>query len=514
MGNFLSMLYESGPFRYNYEPFSDDSHDCVVQPLTTAETFKDLSKHNDIVEKMDNISLLDIKIPPLEDINEFIDDLADFIDHYIDLSKMGGKYSKMWKGYEHKEEQEHRLVEIKKYLTKIITVTNEDKTLGYFIKRFITHTTGDECSGFTLIDERVEKDTTSINYMHKHKKKNMNQYITHYLKDTPGFVFCTEHDWDSCLNEDGRNISFHSFDKSVHKDNSAKGVYYSKSLELTEMSSENIKKHISTTKYGDKYDKYSSKFVVFTLKNPNAVVGEMFYEEVIVIGVHLKSMGSKTDIMKNMEEYKFLKSVIQSFKDRNLLVAGDFNIPEMSEGQDYFKLNAEDRITYPLQDTYHDFEERDSYLVEGLTRYSNYDTKHVAEKERTGNTGQNSQSALGKCFNRKYNTDLVYGSFNIEVTSSAKLHPRYKMIPFMNGEEEDDWLSDHQASEVRFIDSLGNKYNISAYNVLSKCCSQGQPVKDTLTQQEVEDCRNESNEFISELYNMIVPLSEVVEVDE
>jgi hypothetical protein len=522
MGGFFSMLYESGPFRYTYESFTNsnrvlsDTHSECVQPLTTAETFKDLSKYPNIVAKMGDISGKDIKLPPLKDMNEFIDDLADFIEQYIDLAKMGGKYSKMWKGYEHKEAYSLRHCEIKKYLTKIITVDNQDKTLGYFIKRFITHTTGDECGGFTFVDARENKDITSINYMHQHKKENMNQYITNYLKDIPGFVFCTEHDWDSCLNDEDSDISFHSFDKSLHKDNSAKAVYYSKSLILNEMSSEDIKTHISSTKYGDKYDTYSSKFVVFTMKNPNAKFGELFYDEVIVIGVHLKSMGTKRDITNNMEEYKFLKSVIQSFKDCNLLVVGDFNLPEFSEGQEYFKLHAEDRITYPLQDTYNDFEDKDSYIVEGLTRYSNYDTKTVSEKERTGNTGQNSQSVIGKCFKRRYNTDHTYGLFNIEVTSFSQLYPKYTKhtIPFMNGEEEDDWLSDHQASEVLFIDSVGNKYNISAYNVLSKCCSEGQPVKDTLTQEEVEDCRNESNEFISELYNMIVPLSEVAEVAE
>ena len=206
MGGFFSMLYESGPFKYTYESFTNGTRvlpdaegdsECV-QPLTTAETFKDLSKHSDIVTKMGDIRGKDIKLPPLEVMNEFITDYAEFIDHYIDLSKMGGKYSKMWKGYEHKEVREERLVEIKKYLTKIITTVDKDKSLGQKFKDIITHTTGDECGGFTLVDDRESKEITSINYMHQHKRDNMNHYITTYLKDIPGFVFCTEHDWDSC----------------------------------------------------------------------------------------------------------------------------------------------------------------------------------------------------------------------------------------------------------------------------------------------------------------------------
>ena len=129
MGNFLTMLYESATFRYNYEDWMNEGVECdkdinqtVEKLLTTGNTFKDLSNHPDIVEKMDDINGNDIKLLPLENMNEFIEDLADFIDHYIDLNKMGGKYSKLWKGYQHKEEQEPRLLEIKKYLTKIITV--------------------------------------------------------------------------------------------------------------------------------------------------------------------------------------------------------------------------------------------------------------------------------------------------------------------------------------------------------------------------------------------------------
>ena len=67
-----------------------------------------------------------------------------------------------------------------------------------------------------------------------------------------------------------------------------------------------------------------------------------------------------------------------------------------------------------------------------------------------------------------------------------------------------DWLSDHQVAEVIVTDDAGNAYNISAYNVLSKCCSGGQPFKDGLTCDQIEDARVEMCDIMSDLTNIIV----------
>jgi len=67
-----------------------------------------------------------------------------------------------------------------------------------------------------------------------------------------------------------------------------------------------------------------------------------------------------------------------------------------------------------------------------------------------------------------------------------------------------DWLSDHQVAEVIVTDDADNVYNISAYNVLSKCCSGGQPFKDGLKCVHIESAREEFCEIISELTNILV----------
>ena len=431
---------------------------------------------------------------------------------------MGGKYSKLWKGYVHYEDKDKRFGEIKKYLTKILSVDTSsdksDKTLDVYIKKIITHIMGDECGGFKLVDTREGDDLSStINYMLEHKQENMLDYINKQLNGHSGFVFCTEHDWNSCLEEGAEYIMFHRFNSDVHKDNSAKALYYSPDLTISEFDVETMRTHMTGKPYFEQFDNYLDKYVVFSIKNECAKVGELFHDEVIVIGLHCKSMGTKLDIESNMMEYMFLKSVIDSFKGLNRMVIGDFNLPEFREGADYFGLGAEERLRYPIQNTFNsEFENTDTFLTQGLKRWSNYTKDEVAKKERIGHVGINSQSVGGKCFERGYNTDFTYGDLNIDVTTDSRMFPHVPKVPQITGnsissvkdETAMDWLSDHQVAEVIVTDDADNVYNISAYNVLSKCCSGGQPFKDGLKCVHIESAREEFCEIISELTNILV----------
>ena len=496
---------------------SNDTSSTDKTLFSTPKMFSDLGNYPEVIKKLKSIKRDKINVP-IDELDEFIDDIVDFIDTYIDLRKMGGKYSKQWKGYVHHEDKDKRFAEIKKYVKQILSVDDSsdktDKSLDVYLKKIITHFTGDECGGFKLVDTR-EGDclSSTINYMHEHKQENMLDYINKQLNGQSGFVFCTEHDWDSCLEDGTDYIMFHRFNTNVHKDNAAKGLYYSPELTITEFDTETMRTHMTDKPYFEHFDNYLDKYVVFSVKNQYAKQGELFYDEVIVIGLHCKSMGSKTDIEDNMMEYRFLKSVIDSFKGLNRMVIGDFNLPEFSEGADYFGLGAEDRLKYPIQNSFNsEFENTDTFLTQGLKRWSNYTKDEVAEKERIGHVGINSQSVGGKCFVREYNTDFSYGDLNIEVTTDSKLFPHAPKVPQITGnsinsvEDESafDWLSDHQASEVIVEDKHHNIYNISAYNVLSKCCSGGQPFKTGLSCEHIESARAELCDILSELTNIIV----------
>ena len=522
MGSYYSVMLETFYESYygvgaNGANGANDANDANAKNFTTHEMLADLGNYPDLIEKLKSIKRDKINVP-IDDIDEFIYDIVEFIDSYIDLSKMGGKYSKLWKGYAHHQDKDERFAEIKKYIIKILTVDDSDektdKSLDVYLKKIITHITGDECGGFKLVDTReCDGLGSTINYMHQHKKENMLDYINKQLNGKSGFVFCTEHDWDSCLEDGTDYIMFHRFNSKVHKDNAAKGLYYSPELTVTEFDTETMRTHMTSKPYFDHFDTYINTYVVFSIKNKYAKEGELFHDEVIVVGLHCKSMGTKSDIENNMMEYRFLKSVIDSFKGFNRMVIGDFNLPEFREGADYFGLGAEERLRYPIQNSFNsEFENTDTFLTQGFKRWSNYTKDEVAEKERIGHVGINSQSVGGKCFVREYNTDLMYGDLNIVVTTDSCLFPHVPKVPHITGnsinsvedESQFDWLSDHQASEVIVEDEYHNIYNISAYNVLSKCCSGGQPFKDGLTCEHIHSAREEMCDIMCELTNIIV----------
>ena len=237
MGPYYSVMIETA-YEYYYgstasstDVAKDNACDTVKQLFTTPEMFAYLGNYPELIKKLKSIKK-DKIIVPIDDIDEFIDDIVEFIDCYIDLRKMGGKYSKLWKGYVHHEDKDERFAEIKKYIIKILTVDDStekaDKSLDVYLKKIIAHFTGDECGGFNLVDTREGDDLSStINYMHQHKRENIHDYINKQLNGKSGFVFCTEHDWDSCLEDGADYIMFHRFNPYIHKDNTAKGLYYS-----------------------------------------------------------------------------------------------------------------------------------------------------------------------------------------------------------------------------------------------------------------------------------------------
>ena len=72
----------------------------------------------------------------------YIDDLVDFTEQYLDLGKMGGKHSKLWKGYAHDDDIELRLAAIKERVIEILKVDEssekDDKTMAVYLKKIIT----------------------------------------------------------------------------------------------------------------------------------------------------------------------------------------------------------------------------------------------------------------------------------------------------------------------------------------------------------------------------------------
>ena len=119
-----------------------------------------------------------------------------------------------------------------------------------------------------------------------------------------------------------------------------------------------------------------------------------------------------------------------------------------------------------------------------------------------------SKACGGKCFKRHYNTDLIYGSISGTISHESKLHPTNKdselMIPLISGNLSSNWLSDHQSVESKITNEHGYSLTVCAYNVLSKCCSEGQPFKEHFTFEQINDARDEMPYILAELTNIIL----------
>ena len=124
MGQYISML-----FGYNQVEYSELPQDTSTKlPKLTKDVFKDISKYPEIMKHFASIKKDQLNVP-IEDMDEFIDDLVDFVEQYIDLNKMGGKHSKLWKGYVHLDDEEERLAAIRVKVIDILKIDVEGKEL-------------------------------------------------------------------------------------------------------------------------------------------------------------------------------------------------------------------------------------------------------------------------------------------------------------------------------------------------------------------------------------------------
>ena len=162
MGQFISMIFETSDNQY-----SELSTEVPKESGVRADMFADLSRHPEFIKRLGAIKKDHLNVP-IDEMEDLIDTIVDFLSTYINLSKMGGKHSKLWKGYVHHEDETERMAAIKAKVIEILKVDEtsekDDKTLGYYLKKIITHFFGDECGGFTLADTRETKDIPVVTF--------------------------------------------------------------------------------------------------------------------------------------------------------------------------------------------------------------------------------------------------------------------------------------------------------------------------------------------------------------
>jgi len=323
--------------------------------------------------------------------------------------------------------------------------------------------------------------------------------MKHFLKEVvkSGVVFCPEHDQEAITDIEG--MSVHTFDESVHKGNMSKTLYFPDTHQVTELTPEQVTAYMTEAGKSTKdFEKYQDRFGVVHVQGTEG--SGLFENGYHIICVHLKSVATKNDFKKNQPEYAFIKSVINSFEG-NVMLMGDFNAPIFEEGIKHFGLKETDRSTYPVMDGGDD---HDFNLTHGFTRVSTYSLDDVAVKERSANSGINPQAPLGKAGPRQYNTDHVFIKTIEEITMESKLYPTPKdgevlVLPRLTDTPAEDWVSDHQA-----VITTINGTKVVVYNTLSDCCSDSQAFKDAMSGHTVDVARQEFNEILAELTNIIV----------
>ena len=489
------------------------------KPLTTAATFEDVKKHRKTIEKLAEIKIADIAVDPSK-MEGIVDKIAEFIIANVNVQQLvNGAFSKEWNKFVISPDEAKFKADVRENVSQMLRFTEKDTTLVDYIRRFINNVSMDQCGGFIVNDTRKTKDVCSMKYLKTNKTANMWRFVSSQLHSNQytGFILGIEHDHDSCIPaEEETNIKFHRFDSTIHKANSAKALYYTNNLDVNELTLDQVCLKMEATensKYIGFLEKYKDKFVVFTigLSEPSVKSQSLFDEgEVTVVGLHNKSCGSKSDIKKNYDEYCLISSIIKSFSDKRLLVMGDFNIPKFHEGKEHFKLTDEDVEDYPIHVAIKDGAPvSDSVMTAKLRCLSEYCTNDVMSKCRDKSAGVNSQALKFKFGPRKYNTDHIFGNLTTIKKFQSCLYPvipepSTQVCPYITGNPDFDWLSDHQAVITIFDESS----KVVVYNTLSNKASDAQTYKDTMTGEEIEAARHTLMEYVSELCNMMATKSE------
>ena len=514
-----------------------------ITDIFTTDFLRDVNTNPKLVDFMKTIRRENFHTSPQKyNINIFVDFIYNFID-YKELLK--SPHATEWHGISvkadgTKEEQEKHLKSqmfhiVRNIFTKQFHNENVDNTFSSFIKRIICNVIGDVCGGFTITDLRrsSKNQVDAMQHIRDNKKTDMYNYISKRLNSKPngGFVVCLENDHGDvrdgqCINNLSE-FNYLEMDKSIHKANQAKGIYFTTNFTVNEISYADICKSVKsslTQEFIDKLDKYKNRFAVCEISNVDEtgkVEDSFWFTKKYLIILHNKSVGTKKDIKNNEKEYACMRKLIDYYatKDTNVLVVGDFNLPLWGEDNGYLKLEQEDQKTYPVQAIY--MGDHDTFMTKNLELYSTWNDSEVGLKNRTPDWMQNSQAGIGKRTipedgPRNYHTDMVFGNIKLNDGSKplileSKLYPdpikccRTK-IAFPLVSPELNWFSDHQSMEMTLNDRRGEDtaFTIDVLNTLSDCCSGQQHIKRIFNKKTVERVRQEFSKLLVDYVRMCI----------
>ena len=381
-------------------------------------------------------------------------------------------------------------------------------SLSDYFYQVSLHLMGDTCGGLEIYkhpDSTI--NISNMDFLRQNKINFIQREISTRISKENSFLFAPEFDFKDFKLED-ENIKCLILDPTIHKGNNGKALFYHKNLHVLEFSKEiitrmlfeNYSKNILSS-----YEKFSKHFALVMINN------------ITVILVHLKSIGSVKDLEKNKELYTFICKVKNMFQDSPTIMMGDFNLPLPSEENGHLGYQSNHLENYQLQDDekwYHwiyrsiknlIFEDTTDYMNKGFIR-AGYDPKQVIGKSRSDNGYFNSQAYKSKFYeDRQYNTDQIF--FNFPCESKTILSPQRSSVPIIpyigkNNDGSDSHLSDHQILQSTF-QFEGIEYNASVFNVLANCCSGPPPLKDNISGIECKTIEIEYSVLMYNIFNAI-----------
>lgn len=385
---------------------------------------------------------------------------------------------------------------------------NSFKILSDYFYQVSQHIMGDTCSGLQIyrhLETRVK--ISSIDFLQQNKMKFLKQKIRQHLSGQNSFLFAPEYDYEKIDFEDDEYQTL-IIDPKIHQGNYGKALFYRKGLHIKEYSQEDICR-ILKENYSEEiltsYQKFKDRFALVEM------------EGLILILVHLKSIGSVKDLEKNRDLYNFMCQVKNMFLHTPTIMMGDFNLPLPSEEKGHLGYQTQHLENYQLRDEESWFQwfyrktrglflnDSDDYINKGFTR-AVYDSNEVIGKGRTDNGSYNSQVYRRKFYtDRNYNTDQFFLNFPSPIrTEMFPKRSQVPLIPYIGKslDGSDSHLSDHQILQTHF-EFEGVEYQASIFNVLSECCVNPPPLKEGLTEVEINAQEIEYSVLMHDIYKSI-----------
>ena len=489
----LAPYYPMTPPQYESEDESlerDKSEsDSVFKPEPPRVNFRSLKDHPDVMKV-----LIDTIVTDTQYNENVIDFLAKFVDKYINKEKLktNAFSKKVWKcEYETTRE----------YIESIFKDAIKKKvTFGKLIQYIIQNTVIDEFSGFTIHDARTSRAIQAITYMNQIKQKNMEYNIGKAFEGVDsGIIFLTEYDHPP-LYLDG--VDFTQIQMCGNR---------SKAVVTKNMKVEIIPYEIIIAEILKRHKR--SKYIIDCINHEDTkeMICLMKVDSVYFLGVHLKSIGSKSAAKKNVPLYITTKCIIDWLKELRVefFTFGDFNIPFLHEDT-YIGFDKKDSSWLPLQEP-----TKEHCLNYEMTRISpSHEDTLVHLKKRTSDITKNAQASVGKFYEdgREGITDFVFHYLpkTLEerdwcdskydetawVSKYSPQDPTIQCIPFVSDSIEKSFCSDHQMLVCR-----NGKNMVGTWNVLSADCSPPAAYKEELSSAEIEKANNELAEIINKLFN-------------